>query len=142
MELLSETSTCLILIEKEISIKSFHQKSQDFYFISLELRYSKYKLKFKFTISANIYNLKNFHIEESPFLLKRYENNFSLIFQMKKQDLINSSKSEVKIVKSKVCHNDVLLKALIYIPAPHKRSMTREEWLLRHPLQGGNWSPK
>ena len=62
--------------------------------------------------------------------------------EIKKAALNNSSSKETKSTKEKVCHNGIIVKALIYTPPKSKKkSLTREQWLVTHPLQGGKVSP-
>ena len=62
---------------------------------------------------------------------------------VKKAILNNSSNKETKITKEKVCNNGIIGKALIYTPPRSKnKSLTREQWLVTHPLQGGRVSPR
>lgn len=143
MELLSKNSTDLILIENNIPIKKFHQKSQCLYFCGIELTYSSYRLKFKFTICADIFKKKAFFIEKEPFIIKRTDELFSVILKVKKNDFINSSKKDMKIVKYQIDKGDFNAKVLIYVPSVEKkRTISREEWIVQNPLQGGAWSPR
>ena len=144
MELLSETSNSIMLIEKNIPLIRFHQQTPDMFFSSLELHYLDIVLKFKFNIPSSVFTTSNVIIDECPFLLKRLDkDSLSLTFQLKKAVLNNSSSKETKITKEKVCHNGIIVKALIYTPPKSKKkSLTREQWLITHPLQGGKVSPR
>lgn len=144
MELLSENSNSILLIEKNIPLIKFHQQTPDMFFSSLELHYLDIVLKFKFNIPFSVFTTSNVIIDECPFLLKRIDKDYlSLTFQLKKAILNNSSNKETKITKEKVCNNGIIGKALIYTPPRSKnKSLTREQWLVTHPLQGGRVSPR
>ena len=144
MELVSENSNSIVLIEKSIPSTKFHLQAPDMFFSSLELHYLNITLKFKFNIPSSIFLDSKTIINEYPFLLKRQKNNtLSLAFELKKTALNNVSNKDTKISKEKLCYNGIIAKALIYTPPKAKKqSLTREQWLLTHPLQGGRVSPR
>ena len=144
MELLSENSNSIMLIEKNIPSIKFHQQTPNMFFSSLELHYLDIVLKFKFNIPSSVFATSKVIIDECPFLFFFLDkDSLSLIFQLKKAVLNNSSSKETKITKEKVCHNSIIVKVLIYTPPKSKnKSLTREQWLVTHPLQGGRVSPR
>ena len=49
----------------------------------------------------------------------------------------------MKIVKYQIDKGDFNAKVLIYVPSVEKkRTISREEWIVQNPLQGGAWSPR
>lgn len=144
MEFLSENASSILLIEKSIPSKKFYQRTNDSFFSSLELHYLNIKLKFKFTIPASVFSDSQIIIDEYPFFLKRLnEDTLSLVFQMKKSVLNNTSDTKTKISKESLCHKGFTAKVLIYTQ-PHSKhnTLTHNQWLITHPLQGGKVSPR
>lgn len=85
MELLSENSNSIMLIEKNIPVIKFHQQTPDMFFSSFELRYLDIVLKFKFNIPSSVFTTSKVIVDECPFLLKRIDtDSLSLTFQLKK----------------------------------------------------------
>lgn len=144
MECLFEDSKYILLIEKNISKNKFHQRTSDMLFSALEFPYGKCIIKIKITISRSMFDSSNIIIDEEPILLRCVSNDcLSLVLKVKKSDLVNESKKEIKHVKHSICHSDLIAKVFVSVPpADEKPSMTYSEWRVSHPLQGGSVSPR
>lgn len=144
MERLSEDSTYILLIEKNISKNKFHQRSSDMLFSALEFSYGKCTIKIKITISRSMFDSSNIIIDEEPILLRCVNNDsLSLVLKVKKSEFTNESKKEIKHVKYSICHSNLIAKVFVSVPpADKKTSLSYSEWQVAHPLQGGSVSPR
>lgn len=146
MKSIQERRSAVLLLAEDIPSKKFHQKSEDMVFAKFDSFYQGIMLTFKFDIPISIFTNRETIIDKQPFLLRRQSNgDFALVYELKKSVLDEAySHNYEKIITSKVSSGSLVAKALIHLPAkrkPEKKSMSREEWLIRHPLQGGGFSP-
>jgi hypothetical protein len=147
MELVGKNSEYLILAEKKIARSRFVKTEADMYFSNMVLHYDGIELILRISLSPSFMESSQKVIEEEPFYVRKTDkNNISFLCELAKKDLSNPSHTEIKVVKIKIVRKNIIVKLIVRVPPSQmekkRRSMTRTEWLLTHPLQGGGFTPR
>lgn len=144
MQVISKDSKYIFLMEKLISIKKFQQDSEDTATLRMDSEYDRCKVKIIISVPLSVLKTEQFLFEEEPFVIRRVnKDSISLVLRVDKSDLSNSSKKEIKYIKYKSCRKGVFAKSVITVPPMEKKAyMSKEEWDITHPLQGGGISPR